>query len=167
MNPSGILSRPRRRKKSPLHRFARAPALSVSFSNSPPPVIPESPAPPPPQSQIPKAPVATDPAYNPELAHPSSKILYLPLRNRPCLGRPLLIFCVVAFPDADRVDYTALLPDVLANLPADGEVNNYRIGLLGRVFAAGGERKAVPSPTPSWKWTLNPAGVYKSVTGGL
>ena len=90
----------------------------------------------------------------------------LPLRNRPCLGRPLLILCVVAFPDTDRVDYTVLLPNVLANLPADDEVNNYRIGLLGVFSADGGERKAVPSATPSWKCTLN-AGVYNSTTGGL
>lgn len=149
-------------------QITRAPALSVSFSKSPPPVIPESPALPPPQSQVPKAPVATDPAYNPELAHLASKILYRSGTD-PVSGGPLLILCAAAFPDADHVDYTALLPYVLANLPADDELNAGS-GYSVVFFAAGGERKAVPGATPSWKWTLQAytlVGVIREIAGTL
>ena len=145
----------------PPQLVSRASALSVSFSSLPPAENPPSPP-----SQLPTAPAATDPSYNPELALLASKVLYRSGTD-PVSGGPLLILCAAAFPDANYVDYTVLLPYVLANLPGYDELNAVT-GYSVVFFAAGGERKTVSSATPSWKWTLQAytlVGVVREIVG--
>lgn len=116
-----------------------------------------------------RAPPLHDPAYNHELAALAQRILF---RSGTCpvSGGPLLLLCATAFPDANEVDYDALLPYVLANLPGDDELGGMEDGGAkggySVVFFAGadsGNRKERRQPT--WHWTLKAYGLVRERVG--
>ncbi|KAF8245549.1 Rho GTPase activation protein, partial [Wilcoxina mikolae CBS 423.85] len=105
-----------------------------------------------------RAPALSDPTYDSSLATLASKILY---RSGECpvSGGPLMVLCASAFPDANVIDYTVLLPYVLSNLPGDDELNgSVDGGSAGGYsvvfFAGGGDKKSEQGGRPTWKWTL-------------
>jgi Rho GTPase-activating protein 1 len=157
--------RPGSPKQSP-----SSPKHSRSRSSTP----PSSPPPPGPPPQLTRAPALSDPAYNHDLAALASKILYRSGTD-PVSGGPLLILCAAAFPDANVVDYTVLLPYVLSNLPGDDELSGLEDGGLGGgysviFFAGGGDKKAEPTGRPTWKWTLQAytlVGVFREIGGTI
>ena len=115
-----------------------------------------APPPPPTPVQQPRAPQPDDPSYNRELAALAAKILYRSGTD-PVSGGPVLVLVAGAFPDSNNVDYTALLPYVLSNLPSDEELANSEEGREGYsvvFFAGGGDKKQEAAARPSWKWTL-------------
>jgi Rho GTPase-activating protein 1 len=132
------------------------------------PSLPPPPAPNPPL----RAPALHDPAYDPDLAALAAKILYRSGTD-PVSGGPLLILCAAAFPDANEVDYSVLLPYVLSNLPGDEELGGLEDGAIhggySVIFFAGGGADGKPAPgRPSWKWTLQAytlVGVFREITG--
>ncbi|KAI5785765.1 hypothetical protein FPQ18DRAFT_85515 [Pyronema domesticum] len=113
-----------------------------------------------------RAPLLNDPAYDPVLAQMASKILYRSGRC-PVSGGPLLVLCAAAFPDAGEVDYNALLPYVLSNLPGDEELMGEQDGYSVVFFAGGSEKKEGQTVgRPTWKWTLQAytlVGVFKEI----
>jgi hypothetical protein len=113
-----------------------------------------------------RAPQLNDPAYDPVLAQMASKILYRSGRC-PVSGGPLLVLCAAAFPDAGEVDYNALLPYVLSNLPGDEELMGEQDGYSVVFFAGGSEKKEGQTVgRPTWKWTLQAytlVGVFKEI----
>jgi Rho GTPase-activating protein 1 len=131
-----------------------------------------APPPPPPPAPLIRAPALHDPAYNHDLAALAAKILYR-AGTDPVSGGPLLILCAAAFPDANEVDYTVLLPYVLSNLPADEELGGLEDGAQNGgysvIFFAGGGADGKPAPgRPSWKWTLQAytlVGVFRELAG--
>lgn len=129
-------------------------------SSSPPPVLPVSLPP----SMLLKAPLVSDPEYDPDLAILAGKILYRSGVDAES-GGPLLILCAANFPDAKAVDYNKLLPYVLSVLPGDEELGPEEEGSgYSVVFFSGGG--AMPGAAgggssgggggyrPSWAWTL-------------
>ncbi|KAA8910695.1 hypothetical protein FN846DRAFT_888236 [Sphaerosporella brunnea] len=129
---------------------------------------PFPPGPPPPPA-LTRAPALSDPAYNHDLAALASKVLYRSGTD-PVSGGPLLVLCAAAFPDANMVDYTVLLPYVLSNLPGEDELNALEDGGYSVIFFAGGggDKKGEPTGRPTWKWTLQAytlVGVFREIAG--
>lgn len=85
------------------------------------------------------------------------------------------MLCAGAFPDANIVDYTVLLPYVLSNLPSDEELAPVEDGGQGGgysviFFASGGDKKQDTATRPSWKWTLQAytlVGVIREMAGRM
>lgn len=160
----------------PPQQLQRAPSLTAQAQSAPAQPAPAQSAPAP-SAPAPSVPALSDPAYSPELAALAGKILYRSPGSCPISGGPLMVLCASAFPDASTTDYNVLLPYVLANLPADDELNSSGDGYSVVFFAGGGGLGAsgglgagAGGDRPTWKWTLQAytlVGVFREIAHTL
>ncbi len=104
------------------------------------------------------------PEYSIPLADLAADILYLSPLPSPA-GRPVFILNAEAFPDSKEVDYSILLPYVLARLPSEEELiggREYEV-----VFFAGGGgdgATAVKKGRPGFGWFIQAYNILPRAT---